>query len=170
MSATAARIGVASPLRYSDTAARLWIWSGAPLYWHNKVTFKFIDVEFFQLETAATLRHWDVLACWTKSIAKARAIPPLVVNRTPAGLYYIHDGNHRYSAIRICFRNRLARLRVRVAIAEPKPEFEFAYRQFATHHTYMLRRIPRSQPEVDVVSLPIITEFQPQLYGQELGG
>jgi hypothetical protein len=138
MSATAMKKCL-SPLRYSNVQAQLWLWSGAPLYWRDKVRLSFQDVDFFQLDPASTLHHWDVLACWTRAVSRNRSIPPLVANRTLAGSFYIQDGNHRYAAMRICFRNRLARLRVRVAVVNPLPGYEFVWTQFSTHQTYALQ-------------------------------
>jgi hypothetical protein len=149
MSATATKRCL-SPLRYSDIQAQLWFWSGAPLYWRTKVRLSFHNIDFSQLHPASTLHHWDVLACWTRAMSRNRAIPPLVANRTESGLFYIQDGNHPYAAMRICFRNRLARLRVRVAVLDPLPGYEFVWKQFSTHYTYVL------QPtfKADALALP----------------
>lgn len=140
MRSSAAKKCLGSPVRYSDVSARLLFWSGAPLHWHDKVELVFADVGFFELEPARSLKHWDVLACWTRAIARGRAVPPLIVCRTDHGTYYVHDGNHRYEAMKICYRNRLGKLRVRVAVLQPKPGYRFAYRWFRTYGTYVLER------------------------------
>lgn len=150
MCSTAAKKSVASPVRYSDISARLWIWSGAPLQWRDKVDVEFVDIGFFELEPANTLKHWDVLACWTRAIARGRTIPPLVVSRTGHGTYYVHDGNHRMEAMRICFRNRLSRLRVRAAVVNPKPGYQFVYRWFRNYGTYVLAPTNFEYPEISI--------------------
>ena len=125
-------------IRVADSAAYQWLWSNAPCYWQGKIDVQLRLIDFDLLEPANTLKHWDVLATWTRQIACRRQIPPLIVSLTPQGTYYIHDGNHRMEAIRICFRNHLKRLRIRVAVVRPKDGFAFEPREFTTHSTYQL--------------------------------
>lgn len=127
-----------NPIRYSDIRAELWLWSGAPITWQDKVTVEFRNVGFQELCPAHTLKHWDVIGVWANEIACRRAIPPLVVTEKECGAYYVHDGNHRLEAMRVCFRNRLGRLQVRVAVLMPKKGYCFSFRQYRTHWTYVL--------------------------------
>jgi hypothetical protein len=125
-------------IRVSDTSAYGWFWSQAPCSWHGKVSVKLREIAFEDLQPATTLKHWDVLAHWTRQIACRRVIPPLIVSETENGRYYIHDGNHRFEAIRVCYRKQLRRLRVRVAVLEPGPGYAFSYRWFGKYGTYCL--------------------------------
>lgn len=143
MTSTAAKKCLSPAVRYSDVLAERWLWSGAPLHWHDKVDLTFEEVGIFDLEPASSLKHWDVLAFWTSMLARRRAVPPIIVSRTAQGTYYIHDGNHRYEAIKICFRNRLAKLRVRVAVVVPRPGYRFTYRWFQNYGTHVLEADPR---------------------------
>ena len=127
-----------APVRVSDTAAYAWFWTQAPCRWHGKVKLEFREVSFDELQPATTLKHWDVLATWTRQIAFRRVIPPLIVSETESGRYYIHDGNHRCEAIRICYRKQLRRLRLRVAVLDPQKGFSFQYRWFGNYGTYCL--------------------------------
>ncbi len=127
-----------NPIRYSDVSAELWMWSGAPLAWKNKVKIEFRNVSFGELCPAGGLKHWDVMSYWAKEFACRHSVPPLVVNQTENGMYYVQDGNHRLEALRVCFRNRIGRLQVRVAVLVPKRGYHFTCRQFRTHWTYVL--------------------------------
>jgi hypothetical protein len=138
MSTSAVSKCAQNPIRYSDISASLWLWSGAPVSWRNRVDLRLHDVGFFELEPANTLKHWDVLAWWTRLLSEGRAIPPIIVSRTEHGSLYVHDGNHRLAAMRIRFRNRLSKLRVRVAVLEPRPGYVFRYRWFGQYGTYVL--------------------------------
>jgi hypothetical protein len=125
-------------LRIADIKAYQWFWSNAPSYWRGKVDLEIRFIDFNLLEPANTLKHWDVLATWTRQISCRRQIPPLIVSQTPRETYYIHDGNHRAAALRICFRKHLKRLRVGVAVAKPREGYRFQWREFSTHGTYQL--------------------------------
>jgi hypothetical protein len=129
-----------TPVRVSGAAAYAWFWSQAPCFWRGKVSLALREVAFEELEPANTLKHWDVLATWTRQVACRRVIPPLIVSQTEAGRYYIHDGNHRLEAIRICYRRQLRRLRLRVAVLQPEPGYVFTYRWFGTYGTYYLKK------------------------------
>lgn len=133
-------------IRIADSAAYQWFWTSAPCYWRGRVDVQIRTIDFDVLEPANTLKHWDVLATWTRQIACRRQIPPLIVSLTERGTYYVHDGNHRLEAIRICYRNHLRRLRIRVAVLNPRPGFAFEPRSFKTHWTYRL--VPREPQEV----------------------
>jgi hypothetical protein len=134
------------PIRIADSAAESWLWSNAPCSWRGRVNIDLRSIDFDLLEPAKTLKHWDVLALWTRQIACRRQIPPLIVSLTERGTYYIHDGNHRFEAIRVCYRNHLKRLRLRVAVLKPKPGFAFEPRSFATHWTYQLAPCEVEEP------------------------
>jgi len=129
-----------APIRVSDRAAHAWFWTQAPCCWHGKVSIDFLEISFDNLQPASTLKHWDVLATWTRQIACRRLVPPLIVSRTESGHYYIHDGNHRCEAIRICYRKQLRRLFLRVAVLEPNPGYAFRYCWFGDYGTYKLVR------------------------------
>ncbi len=138
-----------SPIRVSDRAAYQWLWSQGPCSWHGHVSLNFEEVSFSELVPATTLKHWDVLATWTRQIACRRAIPPLIVNAIEEGQYYVQDGNHRYQAIRICYRRQLKRLRLRVAVVRPDPGYAFIYRRFGNYGTYCLAKEEDQAPFVD---------------------
>lgn len=125
-------------VRVSEAAAFSWLWTQAPYYWRDKVDIVLREVTFDLLQPANTRKHWDVLAKWTRQIACRRRIPPIIVSKTGFGSYYIHDGNHRYEAIRTCFRGALKRLHLPVAVIEPKSGYRFEPLSFATHWTYIL--------------------------------
>lgn len=129
-----------APVRVSDRAAYAWFWTQAPCFWHGKVSLIFRDIPFYDLQPATTFKHWDVLATWTRQIACRRLVPPLVVSECEGGRYYIHDGNHRCEAIRICYRKQLRRLRLRVAVLEPHAGYSFQYRWFGDYGTYVLMK------------------------------
>ena len=126
-------------LRVSDRAAYNWLWTQAPCSWLNKVEIEFREVAFENLEPATTLKHWDVLATWTRQIACRRIVPPLIVTETGRDTYYIQDGNHRYHAMKICYHGQLRRMRLRVAVMKPRPGYRFAYRYFGAYGTYILQ-------------------------------
>jgi hypothetical protein len=128
------------PLRVSDAAAYAWLWSQAPCFWQGKVSLVLREIAFEDLQPASTLKHWDVLATWTRQIACRRIIPPLIVSEVDDERYYIHDGNHRFAAIRICYRRQLKRLRLRVAVLQPEPGYAFTYRWFGSYGTYCLTK------------------------------
>lgn len=125
-------------VRISKSEAYSWFFTQAPCYWHGKVDLVIRDIRFEDLQPANTLKHWDVLARWTRQIACRRRIPPIIVSKTKFGTYYIHDGNHRCEAIRICYRGALKRLHFPVAVLEPRPGYRFEPVSFATHWTHML--------------------------------
>jgi hypothetical protein len=129
-----------SPVRVSDTAAYAWLWTQSPCFWRGKVMLKFRGIALEELQPATTLKHWDVLATWTRQVACRRVIPPLIVSQLDNGRYYIHDGNHRYEAIRVCYRRQLKRLRLRVAVLQPELGYTFTYRWFGTYGTYVLMK------------------------------
>jgi hypothetical protein len=129
-----------SPVRVSDAAAYAWLWTQGPCSWRGKVSLEFRDIAFEELQPATTLKHWDVLATWTRQVACRRVIPPLIVSQLESGRYYIHDGNHRCEAIRVCFRRQLKRLRLRVAVLHPELGYTFSYRWFGTYGTYVLMK------------------------------
>jgi len=134
-------------IRVSDSAAYAWFWSQAPCSWHGNVSLKFREIAFDELQPATTLKHWDVLAHWTHQIACRRVIPPLIVSETDSERYYIHDGNHRFEAIRVCYRRQLRRLHMRVAVLEPNAGYTFSYRWFGNYGTYYLTK-ERYRPDL----------------------
>ena len=137
-----------SAIRVADSGAYRWLWSQGPCFWRRKVEVTFREVDFWSLQPAPSLKHWDVLAVWTRQIACRRKIPPLIVSETEHGTYFIHDGNHRLEAIRVCYRNNLKKLKLRVAVVKPKPGFRFVKKYFGDSWTYAL--------------VPIATELQPE--------
>ena len=129
-----------TPVRVSDRAAYAWLWTQAPCCWHGKLSLDFREISFDDLQPATTLKHWDVLANWTRQVACRRLIPPLIVSEIESGRYYIHDGNHRCEAIRVCYRKQLRRLFLRVAVLEPHHGYAFQFRWFGDYGTYKLVR------------------------------
>jgi hypothetical protein len=127
--------------RISERSAQHWLWSQAPCSWPGNVDIEMMPVDFSSLEPARTLKHWDVLAIWTRQMACRRQIPPLIVSLTERGTCYIHDGNHRYEALRICYRNHLLGLQIPVAVFKPKVPYRFVLREYTTHSTYQLVRL-----------------------------
>ncbi|HVZ17931.1 MAG TPA: ParB/Srx family N-terminal domain-containing protein [Terriglobales bacterium] len=137
--------------RVSEKAAGLWLCSHAPCSWQGKVDLTIRPVSVWDIEPAHSLKHWDVLAFWTRQIACRRQIPPLIVALTERGTYYIHDGNHRFEALRICYRNHLNGLSLPVAVVQPKEGYEFQLRCFATYGTYQLtKKRPQVEPQLVV--------------------
>jgi hypothetical protein len=126
--------------RVADRSAERWLWNHAPCSWIGNVEIDLKPVSFWSLEPACSLKHWDVVALWTRQMACRRQIPPFIVSLTDHDTYFIHDGNHRYEALRICYRNHLLGLQVPVAIVKPKPPYRFALRQFSSYSTYQLSR------------------------------
>ena len=66
-------------------------------------------------------------------------ISALVVSRTPHGTYYLHDGNHRYFALREHFGARVWDLPVRVAVLTPTAGYQWHYQWFGTYGTWLLK-------------------------------
>lgn len=126
-------------VRFSNESARQWFWRNAPHRWGKRVELVFREIPFSRLEIAGSLRHFDVIECWQERLARSKAIPALVVSHTPHGTYYLHDGNHRYFALREHFGARVWELPVRVAVLTPTAGYQWHYQWFGTYGTWLLK-------------------------------
>jgi hypothetical protein len=126
-------------VRFSDEGARQWFWRNAPPRWGKRVELVFREVPFRKLEIAGSLRHHDVIESWQERLARGQAIPALVVSATPYGTYYLHDGNHRYFALREHFGARVWDLPVRVAVLTPTAGYQWHFQWFGSYATWVLR-------------------------------
>jgi len=141
-------------IRYSDQGSYLWLWRHAPCSWRENVTLRFADVPIGALSPAGCGTHPAVTAGHLQRLRKGSAIAPLVVCDNGAGGWYIHDGNHRYHAIReFSAGNKDAQ--VRIAIAVPNVGFRFVYRRFASYGTYLLEPVA-----------PLLPTNAPLLFGR----
>jgi LmbE family N-acetylglucosaminyl deacetylase len=132
-SATARR----KEIRYNDHRSYLWLWGHAPCVWRGNVDLQFASVPLDSLQPAGCLLDPAVVITHLRRMRNGRPLAPPVVCATESGRWYLHDGNHRYEAMRIYFSGNDG-ASVRVAIAVPKPGYKFRYRWFATHGTYLL--------------------------------
>jgi hypothetical protein len=133
-------------IRFSDLGARQWFWRNAPHRWGKRVELSFREVPFKQLEIAGSLRHFDVIERWQEQLARGQAIPALVVSATQHGTYYLHDGNHRYFAMREHFGARVWDLPVRIAVLTPTAGYQWHFQWFGTYATWVLKPA-RAWPE-----------------------
>ena len=128
-------------IRYSDAGGYRWLWTHAPCAWQGNVQLRFSTVNMGSLRPAG---------CWIDAAAvdthllhmrEGRAVAPLVVCVDGKGGWYIHDGNHRYLALRNLF-SESDDAEVRVAVVIPKIGFRFVYRWFGVYGTYLLEPLP----------------------------
>lgn len=132
-------------IRYNAAAACAWLWTGAPCRWHGRVKLDFRYVRFRSLQCAISAKHPGVVSAYARKIGLGLAVPPLIVSATEGGTYYVHDGNHRYEAIRSFF-NCVPGAHVRVAVVLPKHGYRFQWRWFENCGTYILE--PRTHSSV----------------------
>ncbi len=124
-------------LRYNDRETYLWLWTQAPCAWKDNIELRFTEVPLRHLQPAESVADAAAVESQLRRMRQGRALPPLLVCATGSGALYIHDGNHRFQAMRVFFRGD-GHARVRVAVAVPRPGYEFRYRWLGEHGTYLL--------------------------------
>jgi hypothetical protein len=127
-------------IQYNDGFAEKWIYQLSPADWRGKVTVEFVDVPVVLLECSGSWTDPDIVEGWVRTIQDGRSIPPPVAVRTESGMYYLHDGNHRYMALA---QHTEPDALVRVAVAVPLPGYRFEYQQFEQYGTYVISDLPR---------------------------
>lgn len=127
-------------IRYNDRGSYLWLWTHAPCSWKGNVELQFADVPLHSLLPAGSLKNPAMVAAQVCRMQRGRALAPPVVCATESGAWYIHDGNHRYEAMRT-FLSGSDEASVRVAIAVPRAGYQFQYRWFGNYGTYLLQRV-----------------------------
>lgn len=124
-------------IRYNDGGSYRWLWTHAPCAWRGNVELQFAMVRMGALRPAGCWTDPAIVAAHVKHIREGRALAPLVVCANGDGGWYLHDGNHRYVAIRALFAGD-DDVEVRVAIAVPNGGYRFVYRRFRAYGTYLL--------------------------------
>jgi LmbE family N-acetylglucosaminyl deacetylase len=128
-------------IKYCDHLSERWVWSRAPMRWHRAIDLQFRFVKLEALEPAGSLTRPDVLENWVQRLFQHKSIPPLIVCATPAGKFYVIDGNHRLEAIQRMMGNGFADTLVRVAEIVPKAGYHFRYRWMNSYGTYVLEPV-----------------------------
>jgi len=140
---------MASPaVAYNPDFSEKWILYLSPEEWRGRVRAEFREVPLGLLEFAGCEVDPDVIAGWVATLREGRQVPPPVVNVTPHGAYYVHDGNHRLMAMRQVLGEDAL---VRVAVAVPQRGFRFRFRRYGSYGTYRLEAGP-----VHAYALPTI--------------
>lgn len=124
---------------YNDTFSEKWARDLSPAAWRGNVRLEFRYVPVEALEHAGCLTDPDVVAGWLTSLRDGRPVPPPVVCATERGTLYVHDGNHRFEAIRQFLAPGES---VRVAMLVPERGFRFRRRYFGDYSTYVLEERP----------------------------
>jgi hypothetical protein len=128
-------------VRYHDRYTERWIQFRSPESWRGHLRVHYRRVPFVNLLPAGSHTHLEVKSYWRNRLARGEAIPPLVASATPAGAYYLHDGNHRYYALADYFGEYAWLAQVRVALLEPLPNYRFVWRWFGEFGTYLLEPV-----------------------------
>lgn len=131
------------PIVYNDGFSEKWIHQLSPAEWRDNVDVEFRHVPLSRLEHAECWSDPAVVSGWTTTLVNGGSIPPPVVTETHRGTYYLHDGNHRYLALREYLERDGADPAVRVAVAVPNPRYRFVYKRFDEYGTYVIEKIPR---------------------------
>ena len=129
----------APAVAYNPDFAEKWILYLSPQEWRGRVRAEFREVPLGLLEFAGCEVDPDVIEGWVATLREGRQVPPPVVNLTPHGAYYVHDGNHRLMAMRQVLGPDAL---VRVAVAVPQPGHHFRFRRFGAYGTYVLEAGP----------------------------
>lgn len=127
---------------YNDGFSEKWIYQLSPIEWRGRVTTNFIEVPLSQLEPAGCAVDPDVVYGWCRTLMDGRSIPPPVAVLTERGTYYLHDGNHRFEALKQFLAAEEIAM-VRIAVAVPHPGHRFSYCTFGDFGTYVLKNCPR---------------------------
>ena len=142
----------AAAVTYNPDFSEKWILFLSPEEWRGRVRVEFREVPLGLLEFAGCEIDPDVIEGWVATLREGRQVPPPVVNLTPHGSYYVHDGNHRLAALR---RVLGPDARVRVAIAVPLRGYHFRFRRFSSYGTYVLEPGPLHAYAVPTVAAMI---------------
>lgn len=124
-------------IRYNDYSAQHWLRNAAPCRWGGKTGLEFRYVPFRTLQPAASGKHPKIVSAYVWKLRNGKPISPLVVSASETGIYYIHDGNHRWEAIRQLVQAQ-PDVCIRVAVVVPKSGFRFRWRWFGAFGTYVL--------------------------------
>jgi len=126
-------------IRYQDHLSREWLWYGAPCRWRGRVELEFLEVPFAALEHAGSGMHHERVEYWLNKLHGGYPIAPPVACRTERSTMYLHDGNHRFEALRrFLGEDDHEASRIRVGVLVPQPGYRFSYRDFGTYGTYVL--------------------------------
>lgn len=128
---------LSSKIRYNELGTYTWLWNQAPWLWNGHVDLQFTDLPLSFLRPSGCWIDPAIVAMHLSTLRNRRALAPLVVCNNSAGAWYIHDGNHRYYALREFFAGN-DQAHVRVAIAVPHFGFHFVYRWFESYGTFAL--------------------------------
>jgi hypothetical protein len=134
---------------YNPDFSEKWVLHLSPEEWRGRVRVEFRDVPLSQIEFAGCQVDWDVVRGWVATLREGRQVPPPVVCATPHGAYYLHDGNHRFHALREVLGPDAL---IRVAVAVPERGFRFRYRTFASYGTYALEPGPAMTYALPIVA------------------
>lgn len=143
MNAMQCDLGSAAPDRtrvaYDDETARAWLELYSPDEWHGHVLMQFCWARFEHLLPAGSLRRPYIVEEYVKRLRQGKAIAPPIACRSREGQLYLHDGNHRYYALREYFGPGCWHQQVRVGLMLPKKGYEFAWVERDGWGTYELR-------------------------------
>jgi hypothetical protein len=126
-------------IAYNPDFSEKWVLYLSPEEWRGRVTVEFREVPLCALEFAGCPVDPDVITGWVATLREGRQVPPPVVNLTPHGAYYVHDGNHRLMALR---QELGPDAMVRVAVAVPRRGYRFRFRRLGAYGTYLLEAGP----------------------------
>jgi len=132
---------------YNPDFSEKWILHLSPPEWRGRVRVEVREAPLRLLEFAGCPVDPDVVTGWVATLREGRQVPPPVVNLTPHGAYYVHDGNHRLMALRQVLGPDAT---VRVAVAVPERGYHFRFRRFGSYGTYVLERGP-----VRAIAIPV---------------
>ena len=138
------RSAVLSPaICYNDGFSEKWIHQLSPAEWRGHVRVEFREVPLSMVEHAQCWSDPAVVSGWNHALQAGQSVPPPVATLTDRGTYYLHDGNHRYIALREYLLSEETDPTIRVAVVLPQPGYRFVYKEFEEYGTYVLEGIPR---------------------------
>jgi len=129
---------VSYSVTYNDLFSEKWIRFLSPAEWRGNVEVEFREVPFSSLQHAGCCTDPVVVNGWLRTLRAGDPIAPPVAVLTESGQYYLHDGNHRFEALREYFGSDADAATVRVAVAVPKPGYRFQHRWMGEYGTYLL--------------------------------
>lgn len=129
----------ARSIRYNDTFSEKWVVFLSPLEWRGRVDLEYRSVPISQIQHAGCAIDPDVVHGWMVAMHEGVPIPPPVATVTERGTYYLHDGNHRFDALRNVLSPDAT---VRVAVVKPLAGYRFARVPIGDTYTYILQEKP----------------------------
>jgi hypothetical protein len=144
-------MNLVSTILYNDCFSEKWIRFLSPAEWKENVSISYDSVAVDLVEPAGCHTDPDVVQGWMDTIAECRPVPPPVASLTERGTYYLHDGNHRFEALR-----NIGAPTVRLAIVMPLPGFGFVRCRYESFETYELQARP-SIPKVIRALIGVVT-------------